>query len=99
MNENKRAKVKKEEQEKKRKRKKRKKRFNKKKKQIDNRNNNKKWIITEKEKIYLPLKAEYIDNHYSLDTNENKKEEKEEKHVTVSKKESNLTKDYNINKK
>ena len=53
-------------------------------------------MITKEEKIYLPLKAEYIDTHYRLDTNENikeEKEEREEKHVTVSKK------DYNINKK
>ena len=69
------------------------------KKQIEIRNNNKNNLITEQEKIYLPLKTEYIDTHYRLDTNENNKEEKEEKHVApVSKKNSNLTKDDNINK-
>ena len=69
------------------------------KKQIEIRNNNKNNLIIEQEKIYLPLKTEYIDTHYRLDTNENNKEEKEEKHVApVSKKNSNLTKDYNINK-
>ena len=55
---------------------------------------NKNIILTEQEEIYIPLKTEYTNSNYRLPTNENIKEEKnEKKNINISKKNSNFSKE------
>ena len=58
---------------------------------------NKKILILEQEEIYVPLKTEYIESKYRFNnTNENFKDNKEEKQKNISKKSSNYFKDNKI---
>ena len=47
------------------------------KKEKGSKNKKEKYILTEQEEIYIPLKTEYTDSNYRLNINENNKEEKE----------------------